>query len=237
MKGERAIRRCICYVKGIFFTLHVSKSLRLTLSTLCCWPVDQPNLTFWPAIYMSGKLKAWFWLKLWKRFTRLHTEFIVTECQFRSKPSHINSVPIWMNGAGAVAVILHDDLQLHSLVTVASNPAHKVSVLIRLQTNWDYDRSCLSLPFVAAQLLLTSSYIIVWLCNITDIPRSCHTSPWSTQSHCEILHCNQTWFCHLHGKDFFSELIFWINTESIPGCAQISLSLMGDVHGTPIVSR
>ena len=66
-----------------------------------------------------------------------------------------------MNGAGAVAVILHDDLQLHSLVTVASNPAHKVSVLIRLQTNWDYDRSCLSLPFVAAQLLLTSSYIIV----------------------------------------------------------------------------
>ena len=66
-----------------------------------------------------------------------------------------------MNGAGAGAVILHDDLQLHSLATVASNPAHKVSVLIRLQTNWDYDWSCLSLPFVAAQLLLRSSYIIV----------------------------------------------------------------------------
>ena len=159
MKGERAIRRCICYVKGIFFTLHVSKSLRLTLSTLCCWPVDQPNLTFWPAIYMSGKLKAWFWLKLWKRFTRLHTEFIVNECQFRPKPRHINSVPIWIDEAGAVAAILHDDLQLHSLATVASNPAHKVSVLIRLQTNWDYDWSCLSLPFVAAQLLLTSSYV------------------------------------------------------------------------------
>ena len=67
-----------------------------------------------------------------------------------------------MSGAGAVAVILHDDLQLLvALVTVASNPAHKVSILIRLETNWDYDWSCLSLPFVAAQLLLSSLYIIV----------------------------------------------------------------------------